>query len=388
VKVLGIIVYENADQRPLRSVCRLKRVAPPEADFLVEINRWEYGASVNSNYQAQNCEPLQIGREYSIAVPHVGLCGTGTRFRLQSDAKASGCDLAAKLCTKLAACAPFLLKAVYGDVTTCSDRLTLACTEQSRSTGSGMTANNLQHCADALDTAACKDVFANNVPACTFHGTLPDGATCGDGSQCVSGFCSQGGSLCGVCAAKGAAGSACPSGSNDECQTGLVCSSGKICAQPAAVGLICDDTTQPCLTGLFCTAAAKTCALTVPAGQDCPGAYFNFVDGTLCSAKSSAANPQVGTQIGTASAGQPCGLAPGNGSPATLCAPGSVAACSRAPDGILLLGIPTKGLCKDPRDDGFTCTATDICQPGAQCISGFCRIPSGRYCQQPVDAGS
>jgi hypothetical protein len=305
-----------------------------------------------------------------------------------SDAKASGCDLAAKLCTKLAACAPFLLKAVYGDVTTCSDRLTLACTEQSRSTGSGMTANNLQHCADALDTAACKDVFANNVPACTFHGTLPDGATCGDGSQCVSGFCSQGGSLCGVCAAKGAAGSACPSGSNDECQTGLVCSSGKICAQPAAVGLICDDTTQPCLTGLFCTAAAKTCALTVPAGQDCPGAYFNFVDGTLCSAKSSAANPQVGTQIGTASAGQPCGLAPGNGSPATLCAPGSVAACSRAPDGILLLGIPTKGLCKDPRDDGFTCTATDICQPGAQCISGFCRIPSGRYCQQPVDAGS
>jgi hypothetical protein len=100
VKVLGIIVYENADQRPLRSVCRLKRVAPPEADFLVEINRWEYGASVNSNYQAQNCEPLQIGREYSIAVPHVGLCGAGTRFRLQSDGTVqdlgphwSGCDM-------------------------------------------------------------------------------------------------------------------------------------------------------------------------------------------------------------------------------------------------------------------------------------------------------
>src|ERR1039457_2395663 len=71
-----------------------------------------------------------------------------------SDAKASGCDLAAKLCTKLAACAPFLLKAVYGDVTTCSDRLTLACTEQSRSTGSGRTAHNLQHCAAALATPA------------------------------------------------------------------------------------------------------------------------------------------------------------------------------------------------------------------------------------------
>jgi hypothetical protein len=250
-----------------------------------------------------------------------------------------------------------------------------------------MTEENLQRCADALDTAICKDVFANNVPACTFHGTLADGATCGDSSQCVSGFCSQGSNLCGVCAGKGAAGAACPSGSNDECQTGFVCSSGKICALPAAVGAACDDTTQPCLTGSFCT-AAKTCALTVPAGQNCPGAYFNFGDGTLCSAKSSAASPQISTQIGTASAGQSCGLAPGNGSPATLCAPGSVAACSRAADGILLLGIPTKGICMDPRDDGWACTATDICQPGAQCISGFCRIPSGRYCQQSVDAGS
>ena len=49
--------------------------------------------------------------------------------------------------------------------------LTLACTEQSRSTGSGMTEASLQQCADALDTAACKDVFANNIPACTVKGT-------------------------------------------------------------------------------------------------------------------------------------------------------------------------------------------------------------------------
>ena len=306
-----------------------------------------------------------------------------------SDAKtvASGCDHAVALCTKLGECAPFLLQAVYGDAAMCADRLTKACTDQSLSAGSGMTEANILACEAALGAATCNDVFANNVPACTFHGTLADGATCGDNSQCASGFCSQGSNLCGVCAGKGGAGAACASGSNDECQTGLVCSSGKICAQPAAGGAACDDSTQPCLTGSFCT-AAKTCALTVPAGQDCPGAYFNFGDGTLCSAKSSPASPQVSTQIGTASVGEACGLAPGNGSPATLCAPGSVAACSLAADGILLFGIPTKGICKAPRDDGFTCTATDICQPGAQCISSTCQIPSGRYCQQTVDAGS
>jgi hypothetical protein len=182
-----------------------------------------------------------------------------------------------------------------------------------------------------------------------------------------------------VCAAKGAAGAACPSASNDECQTGLVCSSGKVCAQPAVVGGACDDTTQPCLTGYFCT-TAKTCASTVKAGDKCPGAYLNIGDGTLCLGKDTAASPQTSTQIGTALKGEPCGLAPSTGTPSTLCAPGSVAACTLVSGGIQLFGIPTKGICAAPIQDGFTCTATDICLPGAQCIAGTCQIPSGRYC--------
>ena len=299
----------------------------------------------------------------------------------------SGCDLAANLCSKLAECAPFLLEVAYGDVTMCTDRLTLTCTEQSLSVGSGMTEANLQHCADALDSATCNDVFANNVPSCTFHGTLAAGATCGDNSQCASGFCANGGNLCGVCADKGAAGAACASGSNDECQTGLVCSSGKVCAQPAAVGAACDDTTQPCLTGSFCT-SAKTCASTVAVGQDCPGAYLNFGNGTICLGKGTAASPQISTQIGTAAKGEPCGLAPGDGQPPTLCAPGSVAACTLVSGAIQLFGIPTKGVCSAPIQDQYTCTASDVCMPGAQCISGTCQIPSGRYCQQPADGGS
>jgi hypothetical protein len=314
--------------------------------------------------------------------PEAAAGETGVPTKGGSDAKAvaSGCDLAARLCSKLNDCAPFLLKAGYGDLTACSDRLTQACTEQSRSTGSGMTETNLQQCADALDAATCDAVYANNIPSCAFRGTLADGATCGDGSQCLSGFCSHGGVLCGVCAAKGAAGVSCASGSNDECQTGLVCSSGKVCAPTAAVGTACDDTTKPCLLGSFCT-AAKTCALTVPAGQDCPGTYVDLGTGTLCLGKTSA-------PIGTASVGQACGLAPGTGLPATLCAPGSVAACTLVSGGIPLFGIPTKGICAAPIQDGFTCTATDICLPGAQCIAGTCQIPSGRYCQQTTDAGN
>jgi hypothetical protein len=316
------------------------------------------------------------------AGPDSAAVETGAPTLGGSDAKAvgSGCDHAAALCAKLSQCAPFLLKAAYGEAATCTDRLTTACTAQSLSPGSGMTQANILACEASLATADCKDVFANNLPACTFHGTLADGTTCGDNSQCASGFCSTGGNLCGACAGKGAAGSTCASGSNDECQTGLVCTTGKICAQPAAIGAACDDATKPCLTGSFCT-TAKTCALTVAAGQDCPGTYLNFGDGTICLGKTSA-------QIGTATAGQPCGLAPGNGASATLCAPGSVAACTLLSGGIQLFGLPTKGICSAPIQDGFTCTATDTCQPGAQCIAGTCQIPSGRYCQQPVDAGN
>src|ERR1700690_502761 len=88
------------------------------------------------------------------------------------DADSSGCDHAAALCAKLDQCAPFLLKAIYRDATTSTDRLTKACTEQSRSIGTVMTAASLKQCADALDVASCDSVFANNVPSCSFHGTL------------------------------------------------------------------------------------------------------------------------------------------------------------------------------------------------------------------------
>jgi hypothetical protein len=316
----------------------------------------------------------------------VGEAGLPTKGGSDAQVVASGCDHAAALCAKLDECAPFLLAAAYGDAATCADRLTKACTEQSLSSGSGMTEASILACEASLAGATCGDVFANNLPGCVFHGTLVSGATCGDNSQCASGFCSLGGNLCGVCVDKGAAGAACPSGSNDECQTGLVCSSGKICAQPAVVGAACDDATQPCLTGSFCT-TAKTCALTVGAGQDCPGAYINLGNGTLCLGKSTATSPQTSVQIGTASKGEPCGLIPGDSLPPTLCAPGSVAACTLVSGSIQLFGMPTKGICAAPLDDGHTCTAGDICQPGAQCISGSCRIPSGRYCQQAVDAG-
>jgi hypothetical protein len=317
----------------------------------------------------------------AIGDPDASAGDTGVPTKGGADAKtlASGYDHASALCAKLAECAPFLLEAGYGDEATCTERLTTACTEQSLSSGSGMTQANILACEAALTAATCNDVFANNVPACAFHGTLANGAICGDGSQCASGFCSHGSDLCGVCADKGASGAACPSGSNDECQTGLVCSSGKVCAKPAVLGGACDDTTQPCLTGSFCT-TAKTCASMVKAGEACPGTYLNLGDGTLCLGATS-------TQIGTAKQGQPCGLAPDTGQPPTLCAPGGVAACTLVSGGIQLLGLPTKGICAAPKDDGFTCTAADICQPAAQCISGTCRIPSGRYCQQTVDAG-
>jgi hypothetical protein len=300
--------------------------------------------------------------------------GTATRGATDGPVAASGCEHAVALCNKVAECAPFLLKAIYGDLTGCADRLTRACTEQATSNGSGMTRDKLLACETALSAATCNDLFGNNIPGCTFHGTFADGSPCGDNSQCTSGFCNTGGNLCGTCEGKQPAGAACASGSNDQCQSGLVCSSGKTCATPGVVGGACDDKTQPCLTGAFCT-NAKTCALTVEAGEKCPGAYLNLGDGTFCTNKDAQS-----TQIETASAGQECGLSPGTGKSATLCAPGSVAACTPLNDSITLLGIPTHGMCADPVQDGFPCTVSSACLAGAQCIAGTCQIPSGKYC--------
>jgi len=291
------------------------------------------------------------------------------------------CEHASALCAKLAECAPFLLAAGYGDLAGCADRLFKVCTAESQSAGSGMTLANILACEAALATATCADVYANNVPGCVFRGTYPDGATCGDSSQCASGLCRHAGDLCGVCAPKGAAGAPCPSGGNEECQTGLVCGSGKTCAAPAPLGGACDDATAPCLPGSFCT-SAKTCALTVAAGQVCPGAYFNVGDGTLCLGAGSATSPQLATQLGVAGKGETCGLAPATGSPPTLCAPGSVAACKASSSSIQLFGMPTDGTCLALTQDGYTCDASrPPCLAGAQCIAGTCQIPSGRYCE-------
>jgi hypothetical protein len=290
------------------------------------------------------------------------------------------CDHAPALCAKLAACAPFLLAAGYGDQAGCNARVTKICTEQTKSDGTGMSEPNLAACEAALGTATCAEVYANSVAACVFHGTYADGANCGDSSQCQSGFCDHTAGLCGKCAPKSAAGGPCGAAGNDQCQSGLVCSSGGTCVAPASVGAACDDATAPCLPGSFCT-TAKTCALTVAAGQECPGAYLNLTDGTICFGKSTAASPQLSTQFGAAGTGEVCGLAPGTGLPPTLCAPGGVAACTLTAGGITLFNLPTKGLCAALTQDGYTCTASTACMSGAQCISGTCQIPSGRYCQ-------
>lgn len=304
-----------------------------------------------------------------------------------SDSKvAQMCDHAGAICTKLAECAPFLLAAGYGDLPTCAARLASVCTEQSKSTGSGMTLASVLACEAALAVASCNDVYANRLPACAFRGSFPDGATCGDHTQCSSGFCSRAGNLCGVCTAKVGNSGACPTGNNDECQSGLVCSSGKLCVPPVAVGAACDDATAPCLTGSFCT-AAKTCALTVAVGEKCPGTYLNLANGTLCWAKDAPSSPQLAIQLGAAGKGEPCGLNPGNGAPATLCAPGGVPGCTPTTGSIDLLGMPTQGQCAAPREDGFTCSTSTACMTGALCINGTCQIPSGRYCGG-LDGGS
>jgi hypothetical protein len=98
-KILGIDIFEVAGGRRSRTVCRLRPVSRWSGD-LRALRSWEYGVPAEPNYQTDDCRPLEHGRDYGIAVAHMGLCGSGTTFRLTRDGKVedlgphwSGCNM-------------------------------------------------------------------------------------------------------------------------------------------------------------------------------------------------------------------------------------------------------------------------------------------------------
>jgi hypothetical protein len=262
--------------------------------------------------------------------------------------------------------------------------------------GEGVTASQLEACAQSLkSTGAC---LLSGVPtaACTFSpGTLGAGSACADSGQCASGDCNKSGAAsdggtttnnaCGVCTAVVAVGQPCTGGG---CGQNAVCDSTvspPVCAAVTFVdvGGSCNSTSLRCNAGLYCDSATRKCAAPGGAGTPCSNAIGQacspplvcagtpltcqnaIAEGGACQVDSQCASG-LGCSTAThqcaaitwADGGQPCG--------ATIrCKVGS---CPSA-------GGTTSATCPAIIPDGSACnntTAAGTCDVFSQCTGGVC----------------
>ena len=84
VPVLGISVFEMDNGRRGRTVCDLDRISPA-SHATASMRTWLYGEVVGATYKVTECAPLDVEREYGVALYQPGHCLSFTRFRLRSD---------------------------------------------------------------------------------------------------------------------------------------------------------------------------------------------------------------------------------------------------------------------------------------------------------------
>jgi hypothetical protein len=272
-------------------------------------------------------------------------------------------------CTEISTCAPFTLAATYGDEPTCEQRAVLACTPLFTAGGSGATATGVSACATAVLGETCEQFFDNNQPsACSFTGTLAQGAACGSDAQCQSGFCHHPlASFCGTCGTRAGAGQGGPDGgagclTDVDCQATLLCGAGT-CVAPGTAGAPC-SAQQPCEHTLACVAGK--CATPVPVGgactalTDCDGA-----NGAICNLMKMSC-----IAIGKAMSGEPCDVVSGGW---TECVAGGVC------DNVAKNG---QGACHPPAADNALCGPDIPCLAPAICSSSArCTLPDPTSCQ-------
>lgn len=274
-------------------------------------------------------------------------------------------DLATAGCGRLQACAPFALETIYGDATTCAQRAALACTPSLGASGSQITPEQVDSCAQAVTGETCDQAAGNTQPmACDVPGTLASGAACGSDAQCQSGYCKIPlGSICGTCTARASSGGACTA--DAECAAGLVCNpvstTAATCVMPASSGQAC-SATQPCSRTLACIGG--TCQTPLAAGATCSATPdCNVAQGLYCDTQTT----KKCTQTQTATAGQPCGIINGV---AVACTAGAVCANFTG----------TQGTCHPPAADNGLCGPGVNCLAPAACVNGKCLLPNPSSC--------
>jgi hypothetical protein len=261
----------------------------------------------------------------------------------------------------------------FGDMSTCLDRQTLACTLSLMAPMTGFSAMAAEACAAAINAESCSDFLNNVTPAaCNYVGPFANGHSCAYGAQCMSSFCSGvRTALCGTCADSPTAGSSC---ATSNCGDNLSCVvSSMSCVAFGAAGDSCDNT-HPCGADLNCVGeTANTggiCTATTPTeGASCGGPMpCDNTMGLLCANK-------MCTEIPYVANGMPCGWK-SDGSFGARCAGGSCYT-STGP-----IAFGQGGSCKAHAADGAACDTLlgPTCMTPARCVTtngtaGTCMLP-------------
>jgi hypothetical protein len=166
-------------------------------------------------------------------------------------------------CGRLETCGLGELRTKYGTTGQCAARVELHCVSSANAKSSPPAdPSAIAACAAARASVSCNNLYDDLVGCPSGAGTLPNGAKCAYGNQCVGEKCAFAGSSCGTCA----------TGSPDrgldqtcstqaDCSPVLVCRGGK-CAAPRALGEACTPgTTDDCgaFEGRYCDPTSKTC---------------------------------------------------------------------------------------------------------------------------------
>jgi hypothetical protein len=277
---------------------------------------------------------------------------------------------ATQYCDRLDFCAPLSVEVAYGDVARCIDRNRPLCTSALEANGTGSGPASLEACARAYDAASCDDVVVGRAPAsCKSTGTLPQGAPCGDDSQCAGAgsYChTSAAQACGTCATLGAAEAPCES--DKDCEYGLVCYF--TCMPPVTLGAECDGMTRQCPQTLVCY--DYVCVAPAPVGAGCkPRADACDRDhGLFCDP-----HARVCARYAVADVGAPCGAG-------TICKGSSCESMNGPTMGDPGLADPAS-TCAAYARDGAKCDATSgpSCTPPAGCVRDVCQMPEPSTCR-------
>lgn len=296
-------------------------------------------------------------------------------------------DAIGALCNEIQKCSKFLFDLYYGDMTTCTTRLAVGCTDGFKTKGTSGTPDKLDACAKAVPSVACTDFLAGlngyglrnslqSQAACTpIAGTLDNGAACAGDGQCKSAFCAIAkDAWCGTCGAPPAAGDACVSGA---CGTGLVCSTAAKCEKPGAGGDACTDNadctaTMQCFKGKCTTRGKEGDACdSNPDGTKATAPECDFTQGVGCKYDATTFKPTTCQKWTESKLGEPCSFLD-----LKTCAFGTW--CK----GYDLTKPTTPGTCTAPADDGQACDDAKgpPCRVGAKCIGGTCKVSAPLGC--------